>query len=489
MLILFIIVITFLLLLLDYNKRKYWSRRGIPQSSSLPFFGHFLPVAKLEKGPAEIYDEGYHYSGSDKPYLGLYEFWRPILLIKDPYLIEKIVVKDMSYFLDHPRWVFDDKTFVGDSIFNLKGNLWRAMRYQMTPSFTFKRMKTLFPNLKDSITLPSGQEFEAKTLFRTVSFDTILAFFGVKISNRGEFEKINRLLNDVSNFRFYELLIVQFFPTISELFGVRFIKNSTDNFVKDFQQTISSNIGLEFSKLLQKIKDMKVLKLRSKDLYIDKENDEIYKIDITDKLIDGQIGQFLLAGLDVNANSLMWLAYELAQYPDVQRKAREEIRQTMKKHGGEWSYLAVQDMKYIAQCSHESLRLHPPLPFLFRTCTTTYTVSDGLTINEGTKVVIPSLSIHMDPKYYPDPEIFRPERFDPDESFNKYTWLPFGEGPRKCLGMRLAQLLLKTTMSQILEKYEISLNEKTKFPVRDDIKSFLGAPLGKIYINLKPVSD
>lgn len=82
----------------------------------------------------------------------------------------------------------------------------------------------------------------------------------------------------------------------------------------------------------------------------------------------------------------------------------------------------------------ESLRLHPPLPFLFRTCTTTYTTSDGLTIPKGSKVVIPSLSIHMDPKFYPEPEVFRPERFDPDQFPNKYIWLPFGEGPRKCLG-------------------------------------------------------
>ncbi|XP_073969801.1 probable cytochrome P450 6a17 isoform X2 [Rhodnius prolixus] len=361
------------------------------------------------------------------------------------------------------------------------------MRYQMTPSFTFRRLRTLFPHLLESITLPTEQEFDAVKLFRTVSFDTIMAFFGVKISEREEFEKISRLLNDVPNSRYYELLVVQFFPMISETFGIRFIKNSTDQFVKNFQKIVISNASLEYTKVLQKIKDLKVMTLRSKDLYIDKKNDDVYKFDVSERLVDGQIGQFLLAGLDVNGNSLMWLAYELAQYPDVQSKAREEIRRVLKQHGGEWSYLAVQDMKYIAQCAHESLRLHPPLPFLFRTCTTTYTTSDGLTIPKGSKVVIPSLSIHMDPKFYPEPEVFRPERFDPDQFPNKYIWLPFGEGPRKCLGMRLAQMLLKTTMSRILENFEISLNEKTEFPVQTDMKSFLGAPLGKIHINVKPI--
>lgn len=64
---------------------------------------------------------------------------------------------------------------------------------------------------------------------------------------------------------------------ISETFGIRFIKNSTDQFVKNFQKIVISNASLEYTKVLQKIKDLKVMTLRSKDLYIDKKNDDVYK--------------------------------------------------------------------------------------------------------------------------------------------------------------------------------------------------------------------
>lgn len=80
------------------------------------------------------------------------------------------------------------------------------------------------------------------------------------------------------------------------------------------------------------------------------------------------------------------------------------------------------------------MRLHPTIPFLFRMCTTKYTTPDGLTIDKGTKIVIPALTLQMNPSVYPEPELFKPERFSFEEKNTNLKWLPFGEGPRKCLG-------------------------------------------------------
>lgn len=82
------------------------------------------------------------------------------------------------------------------------------------------------------------------------------------------------------------------------------------------------------------------------------------------------------------------------------------------------------------------MRKYPPMRSLFRGCTKEYELSDGLVIEKGTLVLIPVQAIQMDPELYPDPEIFDPERFSPKNKAKLHPcqWMPFGEGPRKCMG-------------------------------------------------------
>lgn len=79
--------------------------------------------------------------------------------------------------------------------------------------------------------------------------------------------------------------------------------------------------------------------------------------------------------------------------------------------------------------------MHPLIPFLSREATETVQLGD-VTIDKGTKVFVPVICMHKDPNLYPDPYTFKPERFSEEnkDSIVKCTFLPFGEGPRKCLG-------------------------------------------------------
>lgn len=87
--------------------------------------------------------------------------------------------------------------------------------------------------------------------------------------------------------------------------------------------------------------------------------------------------------------------------------------------------------------------MYPALPSLNRECTEDYKIPDtDVLIEKGTRVMISILGLHHDPEYFPDPEKFEPERFS-DENKNDirpYTYLPFGDGPRNCLGMQLLVL-------------------------------------------------
>jgi cytochrome P450 len=85
----------------------------------------------------------------------------------------------------------------------------------------------------------------------------------------------------------------------------------------------------------------------------------------------------------------------------------------------------------------ETLRKYPPVPILNRECTKTYKIPDtDIVLEKGILTVVPVLALHYDPKYYPDPERFDPERFSEEEKAKRhhYVYLPFGEGPRICIG-------------------------------------------------------
>lgn len=81
--------------------------------------------------------------------------------------------------------------------------------------------------------------------------------------------------------------------------------------------------------------------------------------------------------------------------------------------------------------------MYPPLSFLDRECDQEYTMPDsGIKIDVGTPVIIPVIALHRDPQYFPNPDVFDPERFS-DENADKivpFTYLPFGEGPHGCIG-------------------------------------------------------
>ncbi|XP_050548271.1 probable cytochrome P450 6a14, partial [Daktulosphaira vitifoliae] len=139
----------------------------------------------------------------------------------------------------------------------------------------------------------------------------------------------------------------------------------------------------------------------------------------------------------------------------------------------------------------ETLRKYPVAPNLIRKATSNYEVpDDDLVIEKGTQVIIPVYSIHMDPKYYPDPNTFNPERFDVKEKAERpnCTYLPFGDGPRICLGKRFAEMEIKLALVEILSKYKAEPCDKTDVPLKFLKKSIFLNPKNGIWLKFKSIS-
>ncbi|XP_064613094.1 cytochrome P450 3A24-like [Liolophura sinensis] len=126
-------------------------------------------------------------------------------------------------------------------------------------------------------------------------------------------------------------------------------------------------------------------------------------------------------------------------------------------------YEGIGKLSYLDKVIQEGLRINPPLARMDRICNRDCTVR-GVHIPAGMGVALPIYMIHHDPGYWPDPEVFDPERFSPEnkEKHHPLQWIPFGYGPRNCIGMRLALFEMKVITVQLLQKYRFVPNGKTK---------------------------
>ncbi|CAG2064903.1 unnamed protein product [Timema podura] len=130
----------------------------------------------------------------------------------------------------------------------------------------------------------------------------------------------------------------------------------------------------------------------------------------------------------------------------------------------------------------ETLRKHTPIPNLTRICTEPFTLEGtNLKLQKGDMVIIPTMGFHHDPKYFPNPDHFDPERFSEENKklIPSYAYLPFGEGPRMCIGMRFGLVQAKVGLVGLLSRYKFSVCEKTDIPlVYDPVSLILTAKNG-----------
>ncbi|XP_063243201.1 cytochrome P450 6j1-like isoform X2 [Bacillus rossius redtenbacheri] len=176
---------------------------------------------------------------------------------------------------------------------------------------------------------------------------------------------------------------------------------------------------------------------------------------------------FLVAGFEGSSLTLTYALYELALNPGIQEKLRNEITTKLSTHGGKLSYHAMTGLPYLEMVVSETLRKYPPATFLDRECLSDFIIpGTQLTIETGTQIMIPVLGIHFDPEIYSEPQKFDPERFS-DENKNKipqYAYLPFGEGPRFCIGKRFALMQVKTALAYVVSSFQVCACAETPSP-------------------------
>jgi len=175
-----------------------------------------------------------------------------------------------------------------------------------------------------------------------------------------------------------------------------------------------------------------------------------------DRTVLSESMQLLVAGHETSSNALCWTLYLLSRHPAVLARVKAEFDRVL--DGRPLDHSDVPRMEFAAQVLDESLRLFPPFWMVDRMA-----LSDdeagGVSIPKGTTVIAFIHGVHHSPKHWPDPESFRPERFEREakKRHQPFTHLPFGGGPRGCIGGNYAMLQMLMILSELVRRYDFTL--------------------------------
>ena len=187
---------------------------------------------------------------------------------------------------------------------------------------------------------------------------------------------------------------------------------------------------------------------------------------LTDEEIVAQCVAFLLAGHETSMITLSTIAYHLALNPEVQEQLRKAIFQFTEENPEASLYEMSHSIEYLDCVINETQRLSPPAHQLNRECGQDFQIK-GISIPRGTEIIIPFYALHHDPEAWPDPERFDPGRFQSPakDTRHPYQYLPFGAGPRNCIGMRFALMEIKIAIVKILMKFKFERAPETQVPL------------------------
>jgi cytochrome P450 len=176
---------------------------------------------------------------------------------------------------------------------------------------------------------------------------------------------------------------------------------------------------------------------------------------LTDREARDEAATLLVAGHDTTAAALTWLWYALARNPGAERGVRAEVDAVL--GGRAATYADLPRLRYTEAAVKESLRLYPPSAFLFARQAVEEVELGGYRLRRGSWVVISPYVIHRDPRYFRDPETFDPGRFAPGrvDEIPGYAYLPFGGGPRVCIGSALATMEMVLVAATVLQRFRV----------------------------------
>lgn len=359
----FIYIAIALVALIFYVKwhQNYWQRKGIPTGKVEFFFGHIRKLVTRKSGFGELNLQLYRdLQKLDSKQAGIYFFLKPVYFPMDPVIIKHIMQNDFSHFMDHGSY-HHPKDILSMHLFNLEGETWKGLRAKLTPTFSSVKMKMMFETLLEkTIGLEKAirnfadnhEPFVIKEVLGRFTTDVIASCgFGIECNSLENpddlFRKYGKKLFEPKPLRSWATGIVPW--TILGYLGFKAVGHETTNFftniVKETIKTRETNeiFRKDFLHLLLQLKNQGTV---SDSTQIKVESNTKRHGTLSEDDIIAQCFVFFLAGFETSSSTMTFTVLELAQNPDIQEKARQEINRVLKKYG-KVTYDAIMEMDYL----------------------------------------------------------------------------------------------------------------------------------------------
>ncbi|KAB0800729.1 hypothetical protein PPYR_06468 [Photinus pyralis] len=487
---------------------NYWLSRGIPQIPPAFPFGTITKVFLRQQMLGDRIREVYNIMKGHEC-VGVYFFNQPVLIPLSRDLMKHILTKDFQAFHDRGIYYDEDNDPLSAHLFSLSGVKWRTLRNKLSPAFTSGKLKFMLETiLKCGIQMQNvlsdlaevSKEVEMKDTMARFTTDVIgSCAFGLECNTMKEpntkFRLMGRRAFTQTISDMLRIILIYLCPTLVKPFGFGVFSSEVTDFFKNIvKDTMDYRERNKISRkdFLQLLIQLKQNGRLDNDDHSNNEGCDTPGTVLTFDEAAAQAFIFFLAGFETTSATMSFAVFEMCVNLDIQERARQDVRSALRKYDNQLTYECLTEMPYLDTVISETLRKYPPAPVYARKATEDYKIpGTKMTIPNNSPVLLPIWGIQHDPEFWPNPENFDPERFS-EENKSKildYTYLPFGEGPRVCIGQRFALIQIKIGLSLLLNNFKLTLNPKTPLPLKLEPKGIVITPVSGIWVELSRLDD
>ncbi|XP_063534327.1 cytochrome P450 6B5-like [Cydia strobilella] len=476
---------------------SYWKDRNVAGPKPIPFFGNMYKSALRYDNMGGVFKNIYESFPNEKA-VGMFRMTTPTLIVRDLDILKHILVKDFDKFVD--RGLEFSKEGLGQNLFHSDGDTWRGLRARFSPIFTNSKLRNMMYLLKDrgdkfvdyvSEIIATTPEQDVHGLVQKYTMSSITGCaFGLDIDTfRGDIQALTRVDKEIFTPN-YALEFDMLFPGVLKKLNMSVLPAYVRNFFKELVETVTTQRNgqpsnrKDFMDLMLEMKNKKQLEVTKKD-----SDGEAFTIEITKSVMEGQAFIFYVAGYETSASTMGFMLYHLALDTKIQERLRNEIDAYVERHNNIIELDTLNELQYLDQVFSETLRMYPILDNLQRKAENDYELpGTNVKVAKDQLVVISVSGIHHDEKYYPEPEKFDPDRFSPENvaARHSFAYLPFGLGPRHCIGMRFARVQSYVCIIRLLSKFRLEAGKNTVRSFSHNPYRHLIAPAKTLYVNVYP---